>query len=115
MMMGRKKDGMIRHPADARQWKTFDNNHRKFASEKRNLRMTLNTEGMNPWGEMTNPHSTWPVIQSIYNILSWLCHKRKYLLLTTLISGPKQPGIHIDVFLEPLMEDMKTYGKKGSM
>jgi hypothetical protein len=36
----------------------------------------------------------------------WLCHKRKYLLLTTLISGPKHAGIDIDVFLEPLMEDM---------
>jgi hypothetical protein len=35
-----------------------------------------------------------------------LCHKRKYLLLKTLISGPKQAGIDIDVFLEPLMEEM---------
>ena len=68
---------------------------------------------MNPWGEMTNPHSTWPVILSIYNISSWLCHKRKYLLLTTLISGPKQPGIDIDVFLEPLMEDLKKLWEEG--
>jgi hypothetical protein len=36
-----------------------------------------------------------------------LCHKRKYLLLTTLISGPKQAAIDIDVFLGPLMEDMQ--------
>jgi hypothetical protein len=27
-----------------------------------------------------------------------LCHKQKYLLLTTLISGPQQPDIDIDVF-----------------
>jgi hypothetical protein len=33
--------------------------------------------------------------------------KRKYLLLTILISGPTQPGVDMDVFLEPLMEDMK--------
>jgi hypothetical protein len=37
----------------------------------------------------------------------WLCHKRKYLLLTTLISGPNQAGNDIDVFLKPLMEDMQ--------
>jgi hypothetical protein len=43
----------------------------------------------------------------IYNLPPWLCHKRKYLLLTTLISGPKQVAVDIDVFLEPLMENMQ--------
>ena len=30
-----------------------------------------------------------------------------------LISGPKQPGNDIDVFLEPLMEDMKMLWEEG--
>jgi hypothetical protein len=30
--------------------------------------------------------------------VKWLCHKQKYLLLTTLISGPKLADIDIDVF-----------------
>ena len=110
---GRKKDGKLRHPADARQWKTFDVNHPEFANDPRNVRLALSTDGMNPFGEMTNPHSTWPVILSLYNIPSWLCHKRKYLMLTTLISGPKQAGIDIDVFLEPLMEDMQKLWEDG--
>jgi hypothetical protein len=62
---------------------------------------------------MRNPHSTWPVIMCIYNLPQWLCHKRKYLLLTTLISGPKQAGIDIDVFLDPLMEDMQKLWEHG--
>jgi hypothetical protein len=33
--------------------------------------------------------------------------------LTTLISGPKQAGIDIDVFLEPLMEDMQKLWEHG--
>jgi hypothetical protein len=49
----------------------------------------------------------------IYNLPPWLCHKRKYLLLTTLISSPKQAGIDIDVFLEPLMEDMQKLWQHG--
>jgi hypothetical protein len=61
---------------------------------------------MNPFGEMMNPHSTWPMILSLYNIPSSLCHKRKYLMLTILVSGLKQASIDIDVFLEPLMEEM---------
>jgi hypothetical protein len=42
-----------------------------------------------------------------------LCHKQKYLLLTTLISGPKQASIDIDVFLEPFMEDMQRLWEHG--
>jgi hypothetical protein len=36
-----------------------------------------------------------------------------YLLLTTLIFGPKQAGIDIDVFLEPLMEEMQKLWELG--
>jgi hypothetical protein len=51
-------------------------------------------------------HSTWPIILVMYNIPTWLYHKRKYLMLSILIQGSKQAGINIDLFLEPLMEDM---------
>jgi hypothetical protein len=40
-----------------------------------------------------------------------MCHKWMYLLLTTLISGPKQASNGIDIFLEPLMEDMQKLWK----
>jgi hypothetical protein len=33
--------------------------------------------------------------------------------LTTLISGPKQASVDIDVFLEPLMEDMQKLWEHG--
>jgi hypothetical protein len=68
---------------------------------------------MNPFGERSSTHSTWPVLMTIYNLPPWLCHKRKFLLLTILIQGPKQPGIDIDVFLEPLMEEMEKFWKHG--
>jgi hypothetical protein len=61
---------------------------------------------MNPFGENRTIHNTWPVILVMYNLLIRLCHKRKYLMLSILIQGLKQAGIDIDVFLEPLMEDM---------
>jgi hypothetical protein len=62
---------------------------------------------------MRNPHSTWPVIMCIFNLPPWLGYKRKYLLLTTLISGPKQAGNDINTFLEPLMEDMQKLWEYG--
>jgi hypothetical protein len=54
---------------------------------------------MNSFGKMMNSHSTWLVILSIYNILAWLCHKIKYLMLNTLIFGLKQVVNDIDAVL----------------
>ena len=41
--------------------------------------------------------------------------KRKYLILSTLIQGPKQPGNDIDVFLEPLLEEMEKLWNDGEL
>jgi hypothetical protein len=65
---------------------------------------------MNPFGENRTVHNTWSAIIAMYNIPTWLYHKRKYLMFFILIQGPKQAGIEIDVFLEPLMEDMTING-----
>jgi hypothetical protein len=73
----------------------------------------LSTDGMNPFGENRTVHSTWPVILMMYNIPTWLCHKRKFLMLSIFIQGPKQADIDIDVFLEPLMEDMSKLWNEG--
>ena len=86
-----------------------------LGDEPRNVRFALSTDGMNPFGEMSNSHSTWPVVLSILNIPSWLCMKRKYLMLSILIQGPKQPGNYIDMFLVPLLEDMAKLWNDGEL
>jgi hypothetical protein len=58
-------------------------------------------------------HSTWPVILAMYNLLTWFCHKRKYLMLSTVVQGLNQAGIDIDVFLEPHMKDMVKLWNEG--
>jgi hypothetical protein len=73
----------------------------------------VSTDGMNPFAERSSKHNTWPMILTIYNLPPWLMQKRKYLLLTILISRPTQPGVDMDVFLEPLMEDMKILWETG--
>jgi hypothetical protein len=85
----RENDEDIRYPADGTQWKKFDLQYPKFLMESRNIRFALSTDGMNPLGENRTVHSTWPVIIVMYNIPTWLCHKRKYLTLSILIQGPK--------------------------
>ncbi|XP_074324286.1 uncharacterized protein LOC141661201 [Apium graveolens] len=110
---GRIKDGMLRHPADSPQWKTFDDVHRDFGKEPRNLRLALSTDGMNPHRLQSSSHSTWPVILIVYNLVSSLCMKRKYMMMSTLIYGPIQPGNDIDVYLAPLIEDLKLLWEEG--
>jgi hypothetical protein len=109
----RENDEKIRHPADGTQWKFFDLQYPQFAPESRNIRFSLSIDGMNPFGENKTVHSTWPVILVMYNIPIWFCHKRKYLMLSILIQGLKQASIDIDVFLQPLMEDMTKLWNEG--
>jgi hypothetical protein len=102
----RETDEEIRYPVVGTQWKIFDLQYEEFSVESRNIRFALSTDGMNPFGENKTVHSTWPIILVMYNIPTWLYHKQKYLMLSILIQGSKQAGINIDLFLEPLMEDM---------
>jgi hypothetical protein len=50
----RKKDAMLRCPANGIQRRNFDRKHKNFAVEERNVRFGLSTDGMNPFGETCN-------------------------------------------------------------
>jgi hypothetical protein len=105
-MEDRKKDEMLRHPADGSQWRKIERKFPRFAGDARNLWFGLSTDGMNPFGEQSCSHSTWPVTLCIYNLPPWLCMKRKFIMMPVLIQGPKQPGNDIDVYLRPLVDEL---------
>ncbi|CAJ2642138.1 unnamed protein product [Trifolium pratense] len=109
----RKCDGQIRHVADSLQWKKIDSLFPNFGKESRNLRLGLATDGMNPFGNQSTNHSSWPVLLMIYNLSPWLCMKRKYIMLSMMISGPRQPGNDIDVYLSPLIDDLRVLWEQG--
>lgn len=75
---GRKNDAMIRHLVDFTQWQTIDSIFVWFAEELRNIRFAMRTNDMNPFGNMSTSHSTWPIVLSIYNLPSWLCKVKIY-------------------------------------
>ena len=109
----RKCDGLLRHPADSVQWKNIDKEFPTFENESRNLRLGLASDGMNPYGNLSTNHSSWPVLLVIYNLPPSLCMKRKYMMLSMMISGPRQPGNDIDVYLSPMIEDLKLLWDDG--
>ena len=70
-------------------------------------------DGMNPFNMVSSNHSTWPVTLCIYNLLPWLCMKPTHLMMPILIQGPRQPINDIDVFMQPLMEELLQLWMKG--
>jgi hypothetical protein len=48
----------------------------------------------------------------MFNLPPWLCLKRKFLMMPVLIEGPKELGNDIDVFLQPLMDDLLLLWKE---
>ncbi|XP_022032165.1 uncharacterized protein LOC110933243 [Helianthus annuus] len=109
----RVNDGKLRHVADSPQWRNIDNMYPEFGEENRNIRFGFSSDGINPFGNMSSLRSTWPVLLCIYNLPPWLAMKRKYIMMSLLIQGPKQPGNDIDVYLSPLIEDLKTLWSSG--
>jgi len=62
---------------------------------------------MNPCGKLSSKNSSWPVLLMIYNLSPLLYMERKYMMLCLMISSPRQSRNDIDVYLKPLIDDLK--------
>ncbi|GJW16185.1 hypothetical protein Tco_0020318 [Tanacetum coccineum] len=100
--------GKMQHPVDGGAGKKFDTKYQDFAKETRNVRLGLASDGFNPFGNLSQAYSMWPVILITYNLPLWLCMKESSFMLTLLIPGPKSPSKDIDVYLRHLIEDLKV-------
>nr|GEV78938.1 hypothetical protein [Tanacetum cinerariifolium] len=69
----------------------------------------LAVDGFNLFDNLSQAYSMWPVILTAYNLPPWLCMKESSFMLMLLSPGPKSPGKDIDVYLKPLIDDLKQY------
>ncbi|KAL4570931.1 hypothetical protein LXL04_026596 [Taraxacum kok-saghyz] len=107
------ESGLMVHPIDGEAWKHFDSKHPEFASEPRNVRLGLCTDGFCPTGSNSKPYSCWPVFLSVYNLPAWMCLKEPYVQLSMIIPGKKSPSQNLDVFLRPLIDELKMLFADG--
>ena len=56
---------------------------------------------------MNTTYSTWHVVLIPYNLPPWVCMKPSSFILSLIIPGKSSPGINIDVFLQPLIHELK--------
>ena len=102
------EDGKMCHPSDAPAWKHFDGCFPEFSSEVRNVRLGLFADGFQPFGQSGQQYSLWPVVVTPYNLPPDLCMKEEFMFLTVLVPGPTNPKGKIDVFLQPLIAELKS-------
>ena len=101
------------HPSDAPAWKHFDGRFPEFASEVRNVRLGIFADGFQPFGQSGQQYSLWPVVATPYNLPPELCMKEEFMFLTVLVPGPNNPKGKIDVFLQPLIAELKSLWDVG--
>ena len=98
---------LMRHPVDSLSRKTFDALHPTFPSEHRNVKLGLSSDGFNPFSSMSIAYNTWPVVLIPYNLPPWMCMKQQFFMLSLLILGSTAPGNDIDVYLQPLIDELQ--------
>ncbi|XP_076885111.1 uncharacterized protein LOC143534533 [Bidens hawaiensis] len=106
----RIKDGVLPHPADSPAWAAIDDGYEFIKQDPRSLRLGIAADGVDV-NRGNQHHSVWPVLAVIYKLPPWLCMKRKFIMLSLLMSGT--PGNDIDVFLAPLIEYLQKLFDTG--
>ncbi|XP_060671815.1 uncharacterized protein LOC132803254 [Ziziphus jujuba] len=106
-------NGVLRHPADGEAWKHFDEQYSIFAMDPRNVRLGATTDGFNPFSNMSTSYSMWPVMLVPYNLPPWKCMKETFSMISLLIPGSTAPGKDIDVYLRPMIDELKDLWTNG--
>jgi hypothetical protein len=93
-------DKMV-HPSDGEAWQYFDGQHPEKEGEARNVRVALETDGLNPYGMSTAPYTCWPVFVIPLNLPPLgVAFQRDTIFMSLIIPG--HPGSNMGVFMEPL-------------
>jgi hypothetical protein len=59
----------------------------EFIDEPHNVRISLATNGVNPFGEIMSVYSVWPIFVINNNIPPWMSIKLENIMLTMIILG----------------------------
>ncbi|XP_060668913.1 uncharacterized protein LOC107433057 [Ziziphus jujuba] len=106
-------NGVLRHPGDGEAWKHFDEQYPIFAMDPHNVRLGAATDGFNPFSNMSTSYSMWPVMLVPYNLSPWKCMKETFSMISLLLPGPTAPGKDIDMYLRPMIDELKDLWTNG--
>ena len=104
----RREDGVLCHPSDREAWKHFGCKYPDFASEPHNVRFGLCADGFSSFSQSGLSYSIWPVVVALYNLPPDMCMTTPCMFLTCIIPGPSNPKNKIGVYLQPLIDKLRT-------
>ena len=82
-------------------------------SDPCNIQLDLATDGFNLFGNLNISYSMWPMMLISYKVSSWKCMKESFIFMSLLILDSKVPDNKIDVYLHPLIDDLKELWENG--
>jgi hypothetical protein len=88
-------------------WKVLNRFDADFASDARNVRFGLATDGFDPFRINSTPYSCWPIFDVSYNLPPSLCMKFEFMFLCLIVASPEAPSPRINVMLKILIEELK--------
>ena len=102
-----KTNNVLKQTTDAEGSKHFDSAFPNFSSYPWNVPLGLALDGFNSFGYTRTSYSMSPVVKIPYNLQPRKCMKEKNLFMSLLISGPRSLSREIDMYLQPLIEELK--------
>ena len=88
--MHRLDEVLLKVPADGLAFKHAEGLFREHVGrlyECRNVFLGLAMDGLNPHGQNSTSHSTWPILLVLYNLPLWMATKATYILLSVIVPG----------------------------
>ena len=102
----RSRSGQMLHPCDGEAWQQFDEDFPDFASDPRNVRLAVATDGFTPFSINAAPYSCWPVFVTPLNLPPCAIMKSEYIFLALVVPGPEHPGKKLNILMQPLVDEL---------
>ena len=104
---------MLVHTSDGFAWRHFDALHKDKSEDPRQPRVAISTDGFNVYGMTAAQYSCWPVFVIPLNLPPGEIMKRKNIFLTLIIPGPNYPGKNMNVYMQPLKDELQEAWDNG--
>jgi hypothetical protein len=95
------------HPTDVDAWHALDRFAPKFARDSKSVRLGLSMICFHPYNSYSTAYSCWLVFEMLYNLPPNKCLKEGFIFRALVIPCPKEPKKQMNIFLHPLMEELK--------
>jgi hypothetical protein len=98
---------IMSHSTNAKAWHAMDHFDPEFARDPKGVRLGLSMDDFQPYSSDSTAYSCMPVFVMPYNLAPNKCLKEGYIFLALVILSPEEPKKQMNIFLHPLMEELK--------